>query len=532
MKKWTIITIALSLFCEVSAQIDRMAYDIATPTLNGTARFVGTGGTLNVVGGDIGSANVNPAGIGVMTKSEFTFTPHLQFNSTNGSLGYLDGRDNRFKNEIASVNEKLIFGLENLGIAVVNRRKMGALHSSNFAITINRTHDFNREYDFAVLNDRYTLFDYMGDTLTRIFRRNPSLFGGFQRIPLQNISQVMLDSIGLRETMILGNGGLFIDLSDSTVFSPNRVNSTTLQQGYSYTRGNTTELGISWAGSIKDQTYVGVSLGIPFVSHTTTKFYKDQFQSGERYNDSIYGNHVSTDFIERDEYTGAGINLKLGIIQKIAKIIRLSAYFHTPTYVSLTNNYSLNVLTHYNRNGTSIYPSGNNGSLYEDVDLKFIATTPLRVGGGAAVFLGKFGFLSAEYEFNPTNNTRIRDEDFVAFQAITNVLNRGYVPTTTLRIGGEFAYDMLRLRLGANIMSSPYSQNNIIIAGADMSQRIYTASLGFRAKKVSIDATYVRREFTDYNFLYPDLLTNNGSEYAFKPVYTNSRVLLTFAFRF
>ena len=47
--------------------------------LNGTARFVGMGGAMSALGGDLSTFAVNPGGIGVFRKSEVSFTSTLDF---------------------------------------------------------------------------------------------------------------------------------------------------------------------------------------------------------------------------------------------------------------------------------------------------------------------------------------------------------------------------------------------------------------------------------------------------------------------
>lgn len=54
----------------------------------GSARIQALGGTQIALGGDYSSALSNPAGLGMFNRSEFTFTPALNFNNMNaGHLG-------------------------------------------------------------------------------------------------------------------------------------------------------------------------------------------------------------------------------------------------------------------------------------------------------------------------------------------------------------------------------------------------------------------------------------------------------------
>lgn len=63
---------ALAMFTavSVSAQTIYNAANIANKDLNGTARFVGMGGAMGALGGDITTMGTNPAGIGIYRSND------------------------------------------------------------------------------------------------------------------------------------------------------------------------------------------------------------------------------------------------------------------------------------------------------------------------------------------------------------------------------------------------------------------------------------------------------------------------------
>ena len=73
MKK--IITLAtlglLVAAAPISAQTVYDAAKITGKDLNGTARFVGMGGAMGALGGDISTIGTNPAGIGIYRSNDF-----------------------------------------------------------------------------------------------------------------------------------------------------------------------------------------------------------------------------------------------------------------------------------------------------------------------------------------------------------------------------------------------------------------------------------------------------------------------------
>ena len=66
MKKIMTLT-ALAMFVSMGAGAQTVydATNIASKDLSGTARFVGMGGAMGALGGDISTIGTNPAGIGI-----------------------------------------------------------------------------------------------------------------------------------------------------------------------------------------------------------------------------------------------------------------------------------------------------------------------------------------------------------------------------------------------------------------------------------------------------------------------------------
>ena len=69
-KKSTIIALAVLVATSVSAQTVYDAANIISKDLNGTARFVGMGGAMGALGGDISTIGTNPAGIGIYRSND------------------------------------------------------------------------------------------------------------------------------------------------------------------------------------------------------------------------------------------------------------------------------------------------------------------------------------------------------------------------------------------------------------------------------------------------------------------------------
>lgn len=87
MKKVSIMmTVALASMGAM-AQSSYDAYNVASSDLNGTARYVGMGGALGALGGDISVMGSNPAGTAMFRKNDMSFTLSGVFGD-DGVLGH------------------------------------------------------------------------------------------------------------------------------------------------------------------------------------------------------------------------------------------------------------------------------------------------------------------------------------------------------------------------------------------------------------------------------------------------------------
>ncbi|HSI90897.1 MAG TPA: hypothetical protein VK927_07240 [Adhaeribacter sp.] len=78
--------LALSLAGTVFAQNEVDALRYSRTDFGGTARVQALGGAQTALGADISNTTVNPAGLGLYRRSEFSITPSLSFNNAESTL--------------------------------------------------------------------------------------------------------------------------------------------------------------------------------------------------------------------------------------------------------------------------------------------------------------------------------------------------------------------------------------------------------------------------------------------------------------
>lgn len=485
-------------------------------TTQGSARYTGTGGVISTVGGDISNLNTNPAGLGMFSRTELQITPNIQVNNVNSDFRYISGenvglRSNNDKSEMK-------FTLNNIGgVFSTRRQEEKALRASNIAVGINRTHNFNRNIVFET-RDNFDL------SYAKSLARN--LDDAYQNLSDQSVfpinGGIIADDYydyGFRNIAAFDGQLLYYNSASNIIESP--VTGTVDQVGYKKIRGGVNELAVAWAGNFNDKYYLGVTLGVPILNYRSEFEVKesDVGQSNSAPNAGV-GQFVEYNMSEFDEFTGAGVNLKVGGLVKLTKALKASAYIHTPTYYEITNEYQIGMYTRY-ENSTIERQS-------EILRDEFQIVTPFRFGGGLSYLFKKRGFIGAEYEFSDVGSTLFMTANTTSENAITRSLNEYRTGKHTLRVGGEFVLGPGRIRAGYNLMTSPFT-NNVIAQRGDLMMHTYTLGAGIRGDQVSLDLAFARNQFRDYNTFYE---TDAISEVGIASWNTQNQVSLTLNYRF
>ncbi len=487
-------------------------------TLQGTARFVGTGGILGSVGGDLSNLSTNPAGIGMFSRSEFEISTGIQMNNVNTNYKYTGPFGN---NSTVWDKNDVRFALNSLGIVIAKRNPEGSsLMASNVSIAFNRTHNFNRTIDFGVDNNRmYSYSNFLSDVATE-YNNNSSIgYPPSGSLPIAS-DYFVLDNLYSRTLMARSAQLIFYDNTANQYIDPvpyqNAGN--TIQSGYKKITGGVNELSVGWSGNVKDKIYVGVSMGIPIMRYRSELLISEDNNGATYASPSGYGLFQNYDLAENDLYTGTGINLKLGGLFKVNNNIKVSAYIHTPTYYEVSNTYAVGITTRY-KNST-------NPSTIELAEFTFNYITPFKAGGGISYLIGKKGFLGAEYEFNNVQATSIDLKNASANRRVNNFLSSSQNNTHTIRAGGELKSGIFRIRGGYNYRTS--SVQAINNGGNENAAHAITGGLGIRGEQTALDLAFMRTQYEEYT----DFYGVNNHNFGINTWNTQNHVVATFNYRF
>lgn len=448
----------------------------------GTARSLGFGSALGSVGGDFTSLSVNPAGIGVYRRSEFTITPSFRINGAEGTYLGSTTDDDAFR-----------FNISNLGIVSTRAPKgerydKASWKSVSFGIGLTRVADFNRRYLYTGVND--------SSSASEIFSIDADASG----MTPEFLEEGSLGALGYDSYLInfdtsAGNAGYYSVVNwRQGVRQTRAVNE----------RGGINEAVISVGGNYEERLLLGATVGVPIL-----RYHREVMLTERDENNAVAGFDNFT-ITENLRTNGMGLNGKLGAIYKFTETFRLGAALHTPTVFWLTDEFERSVAS----NTEGVGPTSEWVAPLNTFHYKLF--TPWRAVASATMILGNAGFLTADYEyvdyasaryrFNTNNNQSISG-DPSAFveqeQAANDRIRSAYQGASNIRIGGEARLDDFFVRAGVGYYGNPYKNSD----GYDPARLDLSAGIGFRSERSFIDLAFVHSRFENteqpYALNYP-----------------------------
>lgn len=470
----------------------------------GSARIQAMGGAQVSLGGDYSSAVSNPAGLGFYNRSEFTITPGISLSSASTNYFGTNGSGSKSSFQIPGIS--LVLHSDKEG--------QGGFLGGTFAVTYNRTNDFNRSFSYSGKNSSSSIIDYFINDAT-----------GFPPSTL------------LAPTSSNPNGGDYHDnptglaynnylLEDSTFFNPNGSNlqyasalginyanpsdtRSVMQKEDVTTSGAQNQLSIAYGVNFSDKFYLGAGVGLSFLSFQSQRVYQESNYKFDL--DPTYNPLLNMRLEENLKTTGTGINASLGIIYRPTDAVQFGASYNSPTFYQLTDNYNANMSTKWNN--FDYYGTGNPNDFFNDwsdktndVTTPYALQTPSRMNLGMTAFIQRKGFISGDIEFtNYAGATYSTGDGTVDFTTDNATIKANYKNVVNYRLGGEYRFlTNYRARAGYSYMSDPYRSTQ----NEDRSIQRISGGFGYRNEKLSIDFAII---YSSNNALYtPYTLYSNS----------------------
>lgn len=464
MKKITLTFLQIVLVYSMSnAQSASDVLRFSAVQNSSTARSLGVGNSMSVLGGDFSAISINPAGLAGFRSSDLTV-----------SFGYSSHNSNAKVNLQGLLNSeqpanKVTFNNVGLVLASQPYNENSNWKTTNFAVGLNKLANFNRNI--------YYQADLPGSIVTRFKNlANAGQFDAFgNELAIETFAMEYSDT---KKTYLT-------DFDAPANASAPISRSQSIQ-----TSGYVNELVFAYAGNYKEKLSIGATVGVPFAQYEVTNSYNEV---NKNVTDKFP--FKSLNFTDSYILDGTGINLKIGAIYRPIKLLRVGLAIHTPTVYSFSDNRTAKMSYDYNyqnSNGQSV--NSNETATSPNGLVKYNLTTPWKFIGSSGVVIGRNGFITAEVEyvdyqsgrlsFTQTDSTSAaQQQELKQFENEINAdVNATLKPALNFRLGGEFAYDVFRLRAGINILGATQQTNG--------ATQVYTAGAGIRGKSMFFDLGY------------------------------------------
>lgn len=415
--------------------------------LNGTARYVGMGGAMNALGGDISVISSNPAGIGIYRSNDIVFSM-----GTNTAVSSMTG--NKSKNTM--------FSFDNAGfVYAMDFGKKNPVRFVNLAFNYKKRKNFNNTY-FGQWGDGNSQTQLIADMATNGV--NYSGFPGYEPkqfeasnayvennpyvgwLPIMAYNSYLINPIVDKNGNFDGYWSGFENLNSVDHYYENR------ESGWI----NDYDFNISF--NVNDNVYLGATLTAVDVKYNKTSLYKEDFYDTTDASQTIYdgGYDISNYFAT----SGSGLGFSLGAIVRLPSNVRLGLSFATPTIYWLTDyqesTLSYGVYVYDSKAGKYVKQVGSqspydaSGALM-GYQYSYRVRTPWKLNVSAAATLLNRLALDVEYEYRKNTNTKVMYDDGVGI----DVINTGYGNDLIGGIDKSMKQQNI-FKIGAELALSPY----------------------------------------------------------------------------
>lgn len=554
MKK--IITLAtLGLMITAVPIVAQTVYDAAKITnkdLNGTARFVGMGGAMGALGGDISTIGTNPAGIGIYRSNDAMVSFGLSAYGT---------ESNYMGNKINS--DKVRASFDNAGFVLAT--KIGnatTLRYVNFGFNYHRAKSFYKNMSMkGNLGDHSQTFQ-MAEQATGItdwgnYPYDDNNIGwlsvlGYDSWLISNLTTKVTD-VPYKDK----NGNQIYNINGEPLYEmPGSFYGMTengLANFRSEERGGVDQYDFNISFNISDRVYLGMTIGAYAVNYDKYSIYSENYSgdyTGEGY-----------DLVSMNKINGSGFDLKFGAIVRPFEYspFRIGLAVHTPTYYKLDYKTSAYVLSDvYSEVTGKIEPHDiyTSDMIEGDMIRQFRLQTPWTYNVSLGYTIGRNWALGAEYEYQDYSSMKFKNpddgySDMFEYENSTTPMMKG---VSTIRLGAEYkVIPQFALRAGYNYSTAIFNSDaykdlpiNSIQTDTDFANTKalsnYTLGIGYRGSMFYADLAYKFSSYKEdfYPFVEMDHVIENGITYrtlgtlpdVTKVKNTRSQVLLTLGVRF
>lgn len=478
----------LLLFLPVMANAQNMYNVTSLLSSNpaGTARFVGMGGSMGALGGDVSVMGVNPAGTAIYRSGDVNVTAVMDIVNNKSVYG----------TDLLS-KEYTSFSISDFGFVIACENENSPFKFVNFGMNYRRNVNAGRNFE---MNGNPGIFSQQ-NVIDGLYRDDPfditdissEMYKGFE----YNWLTLLAADGGLTDA----DGYLLTDKNDQLIFIPNRFGY------YSEERGGVRSLDLNLSANMDDRVYLGATLGVYIADYSRYSYYYEDDVDGEIY--SLVNNYM---------VEGTGFDLKLGAIFRPFQYspFKIGVSVHTPVFYQLMDVSSASIQGPYG----DLYDTRDTECYGDDLRVEYSLQTPWRFNTSMSYTFGQSVALNAEYEYANAASTRFSNKTGIG-RAQNEEIVCNLKSQHTVRLGAEFYIKKCALRAGYNYISSPFlnraykNLGNATVTDTsteymnNFGKHVGTLGLGYAGKRFYVDIAYMLQSQKSDFYAYSDNYQGN-----------------------
>lgn len=423
MKKVKLVAAALLLSSAAGAQTIYEAAGLIDSDLNGTARYVGMGGAMNALGGDVSVMRSNPAGIGLYRSNDLVFSFGTNTASTSPGTG-----NDKFR--------KTSFSFDNAAFVYAFDMGKSPVRFLNFGFNYNKRRNFNRQWrgnwsDGTTQTDLIARMASSGITADGLPGYDPEQFEAADAFVTANPYVGWLPIMGYAAYLInpvTDQAGNFDGMWEGYYPADSFDHVYDMQES-----GWINDYDFNVSLNVYDRVYLGMTLTAIDVKYQKSSTYTEEIYDGRYYQGGY-------DLMNTFSTSGSGLGFSIGIIARLTDNLRLGFSFATPTiywlrdYQESTLSYNVDVM---DENGQWVARRGaispeDEYRNFMGYEYNYRVRTPWKVNVSLGATLLSRLAIGAEYEYQNAAKTSIMYEDGINI----DVLNDGYTSDDGILFGG------------------------------------------------------------------------------------------------
>jgi hypothetical protein len=491
MKKNLILIFITILCAKCFAQTPEDAIRFSWFPQNGTARNMAVGGVMGSLGGDITAAFVNPAGLGFYKTNEAVLTAGFSFSDIKVKF-----------RQAETLGDKNIFMFGPSGVILGFPSSVNAKKSNAICFAVNQTANFNNFIHYKSLNNYSSFAEQFAEELAKSGHSASDYLYTNSSAPYSIApawNSFLIDTVTI-------NGVLQVRAATENILDSGQAIQQEMTKSSS---GGMYEFSFSFAENANEKWLWGLSVGIPVVYYKSNTTFLENDTSGNSLN-----GFKSFSYVDQFKTSGVGGNLKLGVIYRPKDYIRLGFAVHTPSFMTLRDERTVDINTIVESDTGRIDSYSEHSITYtggQPGEARYFQSSAWKaIISGSYVFREvqdtrkQRAFISADIEYvnhrgsrYSSNNEQPNQDEDNYYRALNDVVKHEFKGTFNFKIGGEIKFNTIMGRLGCAYYGNPYKDDEL-----KGNYTLLSGGLGYRNKGFFIDLTYVYNIRKDVNFPY------------------------------